>query len=65
MLPRLAVAVRTVWIHGGGVLLPVLSNQLVQPVTEVLDLTGAQDTRHPHHMAVAPTTAATGMATAP
>lgn len=65
MLPRLAIAVRTVRINGGGVLLPILSNQLVKTVTEVLDLTGAQDTGHPHHMAMAPTSTAIGMATTP
>lgn len=64
-LPHLAVAVRTVRINGGGVFLPVLSNQLVKTVTEVLDLTGAQDTGHPHHVAMAATTGAVGMATTP
>lgn len=65
VLPHLAIAVRTVRIHGRGVLLPVLSNQLVQTVTEVLDLTGAQDTGHPHHMAMAPATTTIGVATTP
>lgn len=65
LLPPSAVAVRAVGVDGGGVLLPVLSNQLVKPMTEVLDLTGAQDTCHPHHMAVVPTATAVGVATTP
>lgn len=63
LLPCSAVAVGAVGVDGGGVLLPVLSNQLVKTVTEVLDLTGAQDTGHPHH--VVPTAAAVGVATTP
>lgn len=67
VLQCLAIAVRTVWINGGGVLLPALSNQLVKTVTQVLDLTRAQDTGHPHQLPMAPTTTATvvDMATTP
>lgn len=59
----LAVAVRTVRVDGRRVLPPALSNQLVETVAEVLDLTGAQDTSHPHQMSVAPTAATVGMTT--
>lgn len=61
----LAVAVRTARVNGGGVLPPALSNQLVQTVAEVLNLTGAQDTPHPHQMDVAPPAATVGVTATP
>lgn len=59
----LAVAVRTARVDGGGVFPPALSDQLIETVTEVLNLTGAQDAPHPHQMAVAPSTTVDGMTT--
>lgn len=59
----LAVAVRTARVDGGGVFPAALSNQLVETVAEVLNLTSAQDAPHPHQMAVAPSTAIVGMTT--
>lgn len=50
-------------VDGGGVLSPALSDQLVQAVAEVLDLTGAQDTAHSHQVAPPPDTV--DMATTP
>lgn len=60
-----AVAVRAVKVYGGGFPPPALSDQLVQPMAEVLHLTGAQNTPHPHQVAVAPRTAAIGMTAVP
>lgn len=37
----LSIAVRTAGVNWGGVFPPTLSNQLVQTVAEVLNLTGA------------------------
>lgn len=37
----LAVAVRTARVNGGSIFPPTLSNQLVETVAEVLNLTGA------------------------
>lgn len=59
----LAVAVRTVGVNGGGVLPPTLSNQLIETVAEILNLTGAEDAPHPHQMDVAPSATADGVAT--
>lgn len=61
----LAVAVRTARVNGGGVFPPALSNQLVETVAEVLNLTGAQDAPHPHQMAVAFRATTVGVATTP
>lgn len=68
-MTALAEAVGAARVDGGGVLPPAGSNQLVETVAEVLDLTGPQHTPHPHHVAVAPDAsspaAAMGMATTP
>lgn len=61
----LAVAVRTARVNGGGVFPPALSNQLVETVAEILNLTGAQDAPHPHQMAVASRATIVGVATTP
>lgn len=53
----------TAGVDGGGVLSAALSNQLVEAVAEVLDLTGAQYTAHSHQVASPPN--AVDMATAP
>lgn len=37
-------------VNGGGVLPSALANQLVEPVAEVLDLAGAQDTPDAHQL---------------
>lgn len=72
LMTELAEAVGAARVDGRGVLPPAGSNQLVETVAEVLDLTGPQHTPHPHHVAVAPdapspaaAAAATGMATTP
>lgn len=71
LMTELAEAVGAARVDGGGVLPPAGSNQLVETVAEVLDLTGPQHTPHPHHVAVAPgapspaASAAMGMATTP
>lgn len=61
----LAVAVRTARVHGGGVFSPTLSNQLVETMAEILNLTGAQYAPHPHQVAVVLTATTVGMATTP
>lgn len=61
----LSEAVRAARVNGGGVFPPALSNQLVETMAEVLNLTGAQDTPHPHQVSVGSPAAAVGMATTP
>lgn len=61
----LTVAVRTAGVDGGVVFPPALSNQLVEPVAEVLHLTGAEDTPYPHQVAMASRTPTTGVTTVP
>lgn len=58
-----SVAVGAPGVDGGGVLSAALSNQLVEAVAKVLDLTGAQDAAHSHQ--VAPPSDTVDMATAP
>lgn len=61
----LAVAVRAVGVDGRRVLPPTVSNQLIKPVAEVLNLTGTQDTAHPHQMSMAPTATTVGVTPTP
>lgn len=66
-LCRSSVAVWTARVNRGGVFPPALADQLVEPVAEVLDLAGAQDTPHAHQLGgvgvVAPSGRRVGVAT--
>lgn len=59
----LSVAVGAAWVDGRGVFSAALSNQLVEAVAEVLDLTGAKDAAHSHQ--VGPPLDAVDVTTAP
>lgn len=61
----LSIAVWTAWVDGGGVFSPTLSNQLIEAMAEVLNLTGAQHTPHSHQLRIAPPHHSFGMATGP